>query len=434
MLDFNIFYRLAAAIGIGLIIGMQREHTYSDQSDRHPAGVRTFTLVGLAGAMASLLSDQMGGAAPFITGFVVVGMLLMAMHVSFAIGHRRSDAPLGGAPVGGDGITTSVAVLIVYLLGGICWYGRLLESCVIMVVMLWVLSAKEQLHAFAQKLSKEDALATVKFAVISALILPFLPNQAYGPPGLAVLNPHTIWLFVVFISGIGFVGYVLIKVVGPGKGIWLTGLLGGLASSTALTLNLAGRSRENEDYAPDFTLGIVLSWAVMYVRLYLICIFLSGALAKPLLLPLLLPVVPALAYALYLKIRESRDHRQKNTDFSNPFKLLPAIKFGVVFTCVMFVANAARVYLGSGALLACSFLGGAAEMDAVAFSVIDMNLKSGLGVRELVLALLFASLANTLTKGILVCVLGAKSMRRPILPAVVLICAVTAGLIGYYMV
>ena len=158
MLDFNIFYRLAAAIGIGLIIGMQREHTYSDQSDRHPAGVRTFTLVGLAGAMASLLSDQMGGAAPFITGFVVVGMLLMAMHVSFAIGHRRSDAPLGGAPVGGDGITTSVAVLIVYLLGGICWYGRLLESCVIMVVMLWVLSAKEQLHAFAQKLSKEDVL------------------------------------------------------------------------------------------------------------------------------------------------------------------------------------------------------------------------------------------------------------------------------------
>ena len=433
MLDFNVFYRLAAAIGIGLIIGMQREHTYYDQSDRHPAGVRTFTLVGLAGAMAALLSDQMGGVAPFVTGFVVVGMLLMAMHISFAIGRKRSDTSVEGAPVGGDGITTSVSVVIVYLLGGVCWYGRLLESCVIMVVLLWVLSAKEQLHAFAQKLSKEDILATVKFAVISALILPFLPSQAYGPPGLEVLNPHTIWLFVVFISGIGFVGYVLIKLVGPGKGIWLTGLLGGLASSTALTLNLAGRSRENEDYASDFTLGIVLSWAVMYVRLYLICIFLSGALARPLMAPLLLPVVPALSYALYLKVKEFRDHRQKSADFTNPFKLLPAIKFGVVFTCVMFVANAARVYLGSGALLACSFLGGAAEMDAVAFSVIDMNLKSGLAVRELVLALLFASLANTLTKGILVCVLGAKAMRRPIIPAMALICIVTGGLIAYYM-
>lgn len=434
MLDFNVFYRLAAAIGIGLIIGLQREHTYYDQSGRHPAGVRTFTLVGLAGAMAALLSDQMGGVAPFVTGFVVVGMLLMAMHVSFAIGHCKHEDSTGGHLPGGDGITTSIAVVIVYLLGGICWYGRLLESCVIVVVILWVLSAKEQLHTFAQKLSKEDILATVKFAVISALILPFLPNQAYGPAGLEVLNPHTIWLFVVFISGIGFVGYVLIKLVGPGKGIWLTGLLGGLASSTALTLNLAGRSRENEDYASDFTLGIVLSWAVMYVRLYLICIFLSGALAKPLALPLLLPVVPALGYALYLKVKEFRDHRQKSADFTNPFKLLPAIKFGIVFTCVMFVANAARVYLGSGALLACSFLGGAAEMDAVAFSVIDMNLKSGLAVRELVLALLFASLANTITKGGLVFFLGAKSMRRPILPAVVLICLVTAGLIGYYAV
>ena len=433
MLDFNVFYRLAAAIGIGLIIGLQREHTYYDQSDRHPAGVRTFTLVGLAGAMAALLSDQMGGVAPFITGFIVVGMLLMAMHVSFAIGHRKNEDSTGDRLPGGDGITTSVAVVIVYLLGGICWYGRLLESCVIVVVILWVLSAKEQLHTFAQKLSKEDIIAIVKFAVITALVLPFLPNNSYGPPGLEVLNPRSIWIFVVFISGIGFVGYGLIKLVGPGKGIWLTGLLGGLASSTALTLNLAGRSRENEAYASDFTLGIVLSWAVMYVRLYLICIFLSSALAKPLALPLLLPVVPALAYALYLKVKEFRDHKQKSTDFTNPFKLLPAIKFGVIFTCVMFVANAARVYLGSGALLACSFLGGAAEMDAVAFSVIDMNLKSGLAVRELVLALLFASLANTITKGGMVFFLGAKSMRRPILPAVVLICIVTGGLIGYYL-
>jgi uncharacterized membrane protein (DUF4010 family) len=146
-------------------------------------------------------------------------MLLMAMHVSFAIGHRKNEDSTGDRLPGGDGITTSVAVVIVYLLGGICWYGRLLESCVIVVVILWVLSAKEQLHTFAQKLSKEDIIAIVKFAVITALVLPFLPNNSYGPPGLEVLNPRSIWIFVVFISGIGFVGYGLIKLVGPGKGI-----------------------------------------------------------------------------------------------------------------------------------------------------------------------------------------------------------------------
>ena len=430
MLEFSVFYRLVAAIGVGLVIGMQREHSFSDESDRHPAGVRTFTLVGLGGAMAAYLADLMQSAAPFVAGFAVIGLLLMASHIAFAMNHRNPNA---SASVPAAGITTSVALIVIYLLGGLCWYGKLLESCVITVVILCVLTAKQQLHTFAQRLSREDILATVKFAVISALVLPFLPNQAFGPPGLEVLNPHTIWLFVVFISGIGFVGYVLIKLVGPGKGIWLTGLLGGLASSTALTLNLSARSRDNEDYANTFTLGIVLSWTVMYIRLYLICAALMPKLAGALAIPLLVPVVPSLGYAMYLKVRDGRERRTHSAEFSNPFRLLPAIKFGLIFTVVMFIANAARVYLGSGALVACSFLGGAAEMDAVAFSLIDMNLKAGLDAHSLVLALLFASLANTLTKGGLVFFLGAKSMRKPIVPAVVLICAATAALIGFYL-
>ena len=422
MLELNVFYRLAAAIGIGLIIGLQREHTFFDATDHHPAGVRTFSMVAFSGAIAACLSGLLNSAAPFVTGFVVIGLLLAASHVAFGLSHKEGSA----------GITTSVALILVYLLGAMCWFNLLLESCVGMVVMLLLLSAKEQLHGFANRISSEDILAAVKFAVITLLILPFLPNQAYGPEGLQVLNPHTIWLFVVFISGIGLVGYVLIKIVGPGKGIWLTGLLGGIASSTALTLNLAGRSRDNESYASDFTLGIVLSWAVMYVRLYLICVFLSTSLARPLALPLLLPAVPALAYAAYIKLG-ARNHRESDAGFSNPFKLLPAIKFGVVFTCVMFVANAARVYLGAGALLACSFLGGAAEMDAVAFSVIDMNIKAGLPMRELILALLLASIANTFTKGGLVFFLGAKSMRKPILLAVALITVVSCALVAVYV-
>ena len=422
MIEFNEFYKLAAALGIGFIIGMQREKSYSESASRHPAGVRTFSIISLCGALASFLAELMNSVAPFITGFVVVGLLLVASHVAHGFVNKEED-----------GLTTSFALIVVYFLGALCWYNRLLESCILMIVIVWLLTLKRQLHEFASRISTEDIIATVKFAVISLMILPFLPNQAYGPAGLEVLNPHTIWLFVVFISGIGFVGYILIKLVGPGKGIWLTGLLGGLASSTALTLNLAGRSRENEDYAGNFTLGIVLSWAVMYVRLYLICVVLVPGLAKPLALPLLLPAVPALLYALYLKVRENMDHKAKTSTFNNPFNLLPAIKFGIVFTAVMFVANAARVYLGQGALMACSFLGGAAEMDAVAFSLLDMSMKSALPVRELVLSLLFASLANTLTKGGLVCVLGAKSMRRPIIPAVVLISLCTAGLIGFYL-
>ena len=424
MVDFEAFYRLFASIGIGFVIGMQREHTYFDSSDRHPAGVRTFSMVGFAGAISACLGEIMNSTAPFITGFVVIGLLLSASHVSFGFTHRE-----GGASAG---ITTSVSLVLVYLLGGLCFYGRLLESCVVMVVMLLLLSAKKELHYFASRISTEDIIATVKFAVISLMVLPFLPNEHYGPAGLEVLNPHSIWMFVVFISGIGFVSYVLIKVIGPGKGISLTGIFGGLASSTALTLNMVSRSRENESYSLDFAMSIVLSWAVMYARLYLICIFLMPSLARPLALPLLLPAVPCVLYAVYLKFAAGKGHSEKSSDFSNPFRLLPAIKFGLIFTAVMFIANAARVYFGNGALVACSFLGGAAEMDAVAFSLIDMALKSTLPVHSLVLSLLFASLANTLTKGALVFFLGAKAMRRPIVFAVAFVCVVTLALIFLY--
>lgn len=426
MIEFNIFYKLAAALGIGFIIGMQRENSYSRNNSRHPAGLCSFSIVSLCGALSCYLGDLMNSIVPFVTGLIVVGLLLVASHVAYGLSNRENGGPAG--------VTTSAALIMIYFLGALCWFNCLLEACILMIVLLWLLAVKRQLHDFAKKLSTEDIMATVKFAVISLLILPFLPNHAYGPAGLEVLNPHTIWLFVVFISGIGFVGYVLIKVVGPGKGIWLTGLLGGLASSTALTLNLAGRSCDNEQYAADFTLGIVLSWSVMYARLYLICVFLMPSLALPLLAPLLVPVVPGLGYAAYLKLRETKDHRQKTTDFNNPFKLFPAVKFGLVFTVVMFLANAARVYLGSGALIACSFLGGAAEMDAVAFSLIDMCRKATLDNQNLILALLFASLANTIAKGGIVYFLGAKSMRRPIIPAVALICGVSVVMIGIYSV
>ncbi len=426
MIEFNIFYKLAAALGIGFIIGMQRENSYSRRKSRHPAGLCSFSIVSLCGALTCYLGELMESLAPFVTGLIVVGLLLVASHVAYGLSNRDNGGPAG--------VTTSTALIMVYLLGALCWFNRLLEACILMIVLLGLLAIKRQLHDFAHKLSSEDIIATVKFAVISLMILPFLPNKAYGPLGLEVLNPHTIWLFVVFISGIGFVGYVLIKLVGPGKGIWLTGLLGGLASSTALTLNLAGRSADNEQYAADFTVGIVLSWSVMYARLYLICVFLVPSLALPLLAPLLVPVIPGLAYAAYLKIHESKNHLQKTSDFNNPFKLLPAVKFGFVFTLVMFLANAARVYLGSGALIACSFLGGAAEMDAVAFSLIDMCRKATLENHSLILALLFASLANTVTKGGIVYFLGAKAMRRPILPAVGLICGVTIVMIGVYAV
>lgn len=421
-MDITIYYRLALALGIGFIIGLQREHSYYDVNDSHPAGVRTFALSGLLGALLPFIGSLMGSQVPFIVGFVLIGLLLMMSH--FVCCQVKKDSNVG--------LTTSVSMLLVYLLGTLCWYNKLLEACAIMVSLLLLLSFKEQLHSFAQKISKEDILATLKFAVITALILPFLPDQFYGPSNLKVLNPFNIGLFVVFISGISFIGYILVKVVGPGKGIGVTGILGGIASSTALTLNLTQRSKGNPSYSGSLAMGVILSWSVMYLRLFVICSLLNPLIMKSLVLPMLIPMVPGLIYAGFLKYKEDQARKVTQASFTNPFELMPAIKFGLIFTVVLFVANAARVYFGNEGLLISSFLAGFADMDAIVLSVIEMNATNLLLEKQMVLAILFAGIANTLTKGFLVILLGEKNMKKAIVPPMVLILIVTGVLIGFY--
>lgn len=422
-MDVTVFYRLGLALGIGFIIGLQREHSYFDANDPHPAGVRTFALSGLLGASLSFLGSLMDSNMPFLFGFVVVGLLLMVAHLSHC--HLTKDSQAG--------LTTSISMLLVFILGAICWYNRLLEACAIMVGLLSLLSFKEQIHSFAKKISKDDVLATIKFAVIAGLVLPFLPNKFYGPAGLEVLNPFNIGLFVVFISGISFIGYVLVKVVGPGKGIGITGILGGLASSTALTLNLTQRSKDNQAYSGSLAMGVVLAWSVMYFRLFIICSVLNPLLIGPLALPILVPLLPGVFYAVYLKYKEDKVRQLKPSNFTNPFELMPAIKFGFIFTAVLFIANAARVYFGNEGLLISSFFAGFADMDAIVLSVIQMNATTTLPIKEVILAILIAGIANTLTKGGLVLFFGEKSMKKAIAPALILNLMVTSLLIVLYL-
>lgn len=404
-MELSTFYRLACALAIGLIIGLQRENTYPTEEEIRSAGIRTFSITGVLGALAALMSIQMGSAAPFVGMLIVLGLVLAAMHIS-------SSSRFQG------GITTSVSMIAVFMLGGLCQYGKILESVAVAVGVLGLLALKDPLHSFAHQVSKEDILATLKFALISAVILPILPEKAYGPPGLEVLSPYKIWIFVCLISGISFIGYFLIKWIGPGKGIGLTGFLGGLASSLALTLNLSQRSKQNPEFSSSLTTGIVIAWSVMYLRIYLICILLLPSIAGKLAVALLVPPIPGLLYAYYLYRRNRRLHPVQMTNFTNPFELLPSIKFGFIFAAVLFLANAAQKYFGSDALFISSFITGLASMDAITLSVLDMTKQGSVVLGPAAKAIAVAGLANTLCKGVLACIFGDREMRRLIIPVV----------------
>ncbi|MBN1667460.1 MAG: MgtC/SapB family protein, partial [Anaerolineales bacterium] len=212
--QLDLFLRFGVALAIGFMVGLQREFALGRAKRPISAGERTFALIGLLGCLAAMASDELGSPLPFIA---VVFLFSLFTVVSYHV----------EAIKGKVGLTTEFAMAIVLLIGGLCYWNHLTVAAAIGIATTLVLSLKVETDRLVRALTREDILAALKFAVITAIVLPVLPDQSFLPPPFDVLNPFKIWLMVVFISGISYLGYVAIKIVGPEQGIGLTGLLGG---------------------------------------------------------------------------------------------------------------------------------------------------------------------------------------------------------------
>jgi uncharacterized membrane protein (DUF4010 family) len=261
--------RFAAALGLGVLLGLERERIHPDTGF---AGVRTFGLISLAGALAAYVDGILERPALALALFLAVAALVV---VSAAIAARHGDV----------GITTEVSTLVAFVLGFVCVSGSVKLAAGLAVASAGVLALKEWLHGLARRIEPADVAATLKFAIVTLIILPLVPDQTFGPPPFDVVNPYKIWWMVVLISGLNFASYILVKVVGAEHGIELTGLLGGLVSSTAVSLGFAQRSRSQPEQAPALALGILLSWTVMFFRVVLLVAVISRSLAARMSLP-----------------------------------------------------------------------------------------------------------------------------------------------------
>jgi len=421
MINQDIFLRFGAALLIGVLIGMQREYAYSTNKEGGLfAGARTFALMSLFGALAAFLSDL------FLTPWVFIGLIILLgvmIIVAYFISATERDE---------IGLTTEVAALITMLIGGICYLHSLEVAAALGVVTTVLLAVKWELRQFVKVITQEDVFATLQFAVITAIVLPVLPNRTFGPLPLDVLNPYQIWKMVVFISGINFLGYILVKVVGPKKGIGISGLLGGLASSTATTLSFSQRSHTQDGLDKPFAVAIIAGWVIMFLR-----VIVEVAVVNSRLLPYIWPAMAAmglsgLLYALYLYFSQTAiDEEELN--LSNPFELGPAIKFGLLYALILLVTKAAEVYIGEKGLYLTSFLAGLADVDAITLSLADLT-RTGQGIALSTgkIAIILAAISNTAAKGVLVFSLGSRSLRRYIWPAMIIM--LTIGLVFVFLV
>lgn len=410
MENIDLFLRLGTAIAIGFLIGLQREYAHGGPNQMIIAGERTFALFSLAGAMAAMVADELSSALAFFGIILVLGLFTTMAYFTSA----RS---------GNVGLTTEVAIVIAIAIGALCYWGYLTLAVAVGIATTVLLSIKLETDRLARALTREDILAALQLAVISAIILPILPNESFLPPPFDVLNPFKIWLMVVFISGISFLGYVAIKIVGPEQGIGLTGLLGGMASSTAVTLSFSERSNREPDLSKPFVLAITLAWTVMFARVLIEVSVVNPALLGQVWLPITLAGLVGLLYGGYLFFSQ-RSAEKGDVKFSNPFDLMTAIKFGLLYALVLLISRAAQMYLGETGLYLSSIISGLADVDAITLSMAELSRTGVLGMDQAALAIVLATMSNTLVKGGIAIIAGSSALRKSIIPAVVMILVV----------
>ena len=397
-MDESLWHRLAVALGIGLIVGLERGWKTRDQhGGQRSAGVRTFAITALCGGLLAALS-QPDRFIVLAAGTLVIGALVLAAYAITA----REQRDLG--------MTTELAMLTTFALGATAVLGAPVEATAAAVVMTLLLGFKTEVHAIIEKLERHELLATLQLAAIAAVLLPLLPNRDMGPWN--TINPRVIGMLVLLIAGLSYVGYFAVRMLGPRLGLTLTALFGGLSSSTAVAVAYARRARNAPAQAWLLGSGIALAAATMVPRL----IVEISAVNRSLLLALLptfavLMLVPLVAVAV-LVLRKRSAEGAASIDLKNPLQLRAALSFGVLLVVLFIATEALRRWLGDTGTYAAAAIAALLDVDAVSLAMAEDAARGGLDPRTAQRAIALAVLVNTAVKAVLAAALGGAPMLR----------------------
>ena len=404
------------ALLIGLLVGVDRERRKAQQHTTSAGGIRTFTLIALAGAVTASLSQSFGSPWIYGLGGLAVTAIIIAGYIVDTKNHPENR-----------GLTTEVAGLAVFLLGGMAVVGDRNMAVVLAIITSAILAYKQSLHQLVGKIGEDDLYAILKLLIASFIILPILPNHSVDP--WQAINPYKVWWLVILISGISLIGYVATRWLGSGRGTAVTGLLGGLVSSTAVALTFARRSRDEEREYPAgadaLACGLMLSWVVMFVRVVVIVAVVYLPLLKPILWPMgMMCLVTAGSAGVFYWIG-ARNHEPEHNGvpLQNPFSLVSAIKFAVFFTAVLVVVRITQQRAPGSAIYAVAGLAGLTDVDAITLS---MSRQAGAdGVLFVATnAITIAVLSNTVVKVGIISALGSAPLRwRTLLATVAIVCS-----------
>lgn len=381
---------------LGALIGLIRQ--WNDQQSQTAAvdfgGVRTYSLWALLGCLAAFVSENYVPATLPVV-MVLVGAHLVIVHIKNATGHY-------------PGGTSFAAAMLTCLIGALVNWGHTQSAIVVAALTMVMLGIKQPVHSITSRFTVEDIRATLQFVAITGVILPLVPNRAMGP--YLAFNPFSIWLMVVLISGIGFLGYVLMRMLGTKAGIAVTGLLGGLASSTATTLAFSKRSKAAPGLASDYAFSVVLACTTMYVRLAVMIGVIDQELLLTLAVPLLVMAAPGVLYAAWVWFakRATAVPEVHPPAITNPLSLKTSIKFAALYALAAFLIKIVTNFGWQDAVLPLAFLSGLTSTDAMSLLMANNHNDGTTALHLAAQAVIMASLANTLAKAVIAAACGSR--------------------------
>lgn len=414
-LDLDTVRDFATALLIGTLLGIERERHRQSDGDVSVGGLRTFILFALLGALGGWLTVLLD--SPWILVAVVLATLVSVV-ASYVLAARVQPDALG--------LTTELAAIAICLLGATVMLGHREIAVALAIAIAAALAYKQPLHGLVSKLAAEDVYAGVRLLAATFIVLPLLPDRAVDP--WEALNPYKLWLLVLLISGLSLVGYVATRMLGPDRGIPLTGLTGGLVSSTAVTLSFSKQSREpgHETAAAAYACGILIAWSVMFVRVLLMVLIVNRALFSRLAMSFVLMAAVAAGVA-WLMHRRGADSRQSGgVPLSNPFSLTAAMKFAALFAVVLLMVALVQRYLPPEGIYLVAALAGTTDVDAITLSMSEFARRGQVDIA--VQAIVIAAITNTLAKALMAAGFGAPALRAPVLGGAAAI--VAAGLVA----
>lgn len=387
--------RLAAALAVGLIVGLERGWRDRGLAEgARVAGLRTFALLGLLGGALALLQPVLG-AGPLVAGILAVGG---AFAVAYAVTLRET---------GSRSLTSLVAALVTLVLGALAALEQAAVAVGCAVLTAVLLDMKPVLHRWLRLVEADELRAALQLGVLSAVVWPLLPDTGMGPYG--ALNPYRLWLAVVLVAGLSLAGHFAMRLAGPRDGVVLTGLLGGLASSTAVTVALARRSREQPGAAASLAAGVLLSCGVMFVRIGILLAALQPVLLSSMAWPL--GAMAAIVFAAGAWLWRS-GRRGEADDRKSPvearYDLMTALSFAALMAAVSVLTQALRDTWGDAGLYALAALSGLADVDAMTVSIARLHALDGVVTSAASNALLLVMASNLLSKGLLAWGVGGR--------------------------